>query len=65
MFEFLEEEAYLREADFASGLSILASKHKCTLVNIDFDSQTIELEGDDANIKACLDEAHRIFNRYF
>ena len=64
MFDFIEEEAPLREADFASGLSILAAKHNCVLVDIDFELSLIELEGDSSNIKACLDEAHEVFHRY-
>ena len=64
MFSFIQEEAPLREADFMSGLSILASKYNCILVDVDFDTQTIELEGDNSDIKACLKEAHKIFYRY-
>ena len=60
----MSEDAVLREADFMSSVSILASKYNCTLVDIDFEEQLIDLAGEEKDIDRCIVEIKSIFDRY-
>ena len=60
----MSDDAVLREADFASAVSILASKYNCTLIGIDFESETIDLAGKEEDVDKCEAEIKRIFDGY-
>ena len=60
----MSENAALREADFMSCVSIIASKYNCSLVDIDFKSQLVELDGEEVDIDRCIIEIKDIFHRY-